>query len=212
MLNPEVFRQAIHAGGEQVRWLKAIPHTCYDPATNYDQQRGCEECSFGMVYEEEVLPSNVRALITNLKQKWMDAQMGLVKEGDLVCQTMPDEIWLSPLDRLVLVQREQIKWERLTKGVDQLSEPYPVSLAEVTDGTHYAIGTDCQLDAATAKVEWIDGGDAPETGAVYAVQYRFNPVFWYIYGDQTPPRPATLVAGGVTPQKGFLVQKHPGEA
>jgi len=211
MLNPEGFRQHIRRAGERVRWFKAYPHTCYDPATNYDHQRGCEDCEFGMYYQEHALRSAVRVLLTELKERFLHPEFGVVKMGDLVCQTMPDELRLGLLDKLVLQERSLLKRERLTKGVDTFSEPYPAELVSVTAGaTVYRVGTDCRL--GPTAVTWMAGGNAPATNALYAVEFLYHPVFWCILGDEKPPRPLPLCTGGLTPQRVYLVRKHPGEA
>jgi hypothetical protein len=209
-MNPEVFRQAIRAGGERVRLIKAMPCTCYNPQENYDEQRGCGRCQFGQLYEEQTLADDVRVLITAVKKRYVHPEFGFVKVGDLTCQNMPDEILLGPLDKLVLVGRQMLQRQQVQKGVDTLSWPYPCTLRAVRDrDVKYTVDTDCELDAPNKQIVWLEGGDAPGDGDTYTVEYLYNPVFWYLLGDESPPRPVPFNTT-FAPQKGYLVAKHPG--
>lgn len=210
MLNTAAYRQLMRSSGERVVWLKALPCDCYDPSTGYDQQRGCNTCSFGMVYREQPIGANVRVLIGQLRQNYEHPEFGLIQVGQLTVQTMPDEIRLGNLDRLVLLERRELARERVRRGDDLLDQDFPVQLEAVAGGeTVYRVNTDCALDAANRKIIWQSGG--PAEGSVYAVEYFYRPVYWFVAGEETPPRPVPGMHN-MTPQKGFLVRKHPGEA
>ncbi len=240
MLNPEVWRQAIRLSGEQVKWLKAMPCDCYDPASNYDHQRGCGHCLMGYLYREQTLPAGVQALVQQVKRSFLHPELGWVQEGQLQVTTMPEEIALGPLDRLVLLQREMEARERLVRGgtapdtegglytfagsyaaggapgalphaQDTVAHPYLVRIAEVSDSARvYVPRDDYNADPVAGTVVWLEGGQAPAPGAVYAVLYYYRPVYWFLSGEQTVPRPMPLT-GGRGPIRGYLYWKRPGE-
>lgn len=214
MLPLEALRQQIRLQGETVRWLRAMPCNCYNPRTNsYD--RSCTLCSFGQVYTEETLAAGVRVLVGQLQTSYEHPEFGIIKVGSLFVRTMPDEILLGNLDRLVLTRRRLLTRETLTRGEtdsDSLAQPYPVTLRRVTSGdTEYVVGTDCELDVDGAAVTWLEGQDGPAAGAIYACEYQYAPVYWYVGAEEQPPRPVPFLDKD-TPQKGFLVEKFPGEA
>ncbi len=212
MLNPEVYRQAIRVQGEQITWLKAMPCDCYDPGTNYDQQRGCTKCLFGYIYREQELTSGVKALVTQVRRSFLHPDLGWVLEGELICTTMPDEIALGPMDRVVLLQREMTARERIVKGTDSLTHGDLAGVVEVSDSSGiYEAGTDYTVNLATGKISWLPGAQAPAEGAIYAVEYQYHPVFWYLSGELTVPRPTPLTETRL-PQRGKLTYKGPGEA
>jgi len=209
MLNPEVFRQAIRAGGETIRWWRAVPCSCYNPEYNkFD--RSCTKCEFGHIYTEQTLAADVRALVSREKRKYPHTEEGLIKAGDLNIQVWPAEILLTPMDKVVLLQRPKPHSERVARGEDTLSRPYPSALVDVRDsGTEYTIGTDCTLDTTTRVITWTDGA-GPDDGDTYTVTYKYFPIYWFVFGDETPTRPIPGYGAEQTPQQGYLVEKHPG--
>lgn len=212
MLVPCVFKAALRRGGEQVRWWRAVPCSCYDPTHNsFDET--CTACEFGHLYVEQTLADDVRVLVTRERKKYSHPEAGLIKAGDLTIQCWPSEMLLTPMDKLVLLDRPSVVAERVRKGEDLLNRPYPSELVDVRDAvgayTFTGTGADCSLNTTTRKIVWA-AGEGPATAATYTVTYKYLPVYWFVYGDMTPTRPIPGYGSEMTPQQGYLVEKHPG--
>lgn len=205
MLNPCAYRQMISSQGETIRWFQARLSDQYNPATNYDPRTAP---ALGAEWVERLLSASVKALIFGVKSSFLHPEIGWVRTGDLQCMTMPDEIALGHLDRVVLTQREMIERERVVKGEDTLRHPYPESVVTIYDDDRTYLNA--TLDTATRVLTW-GAGVVPATGATYIVEYKYHPVFWYIGDEQTVPRPSGKDAARL-PQKGLLTYKRPGEA
>lgn len=190
-----------------MRLFRASPCTCYNSATN-DYDETCDLCEFGQVYTEETLDDEVRVLVTEVKRRYVHPDFGFVQVGDMKAQSMPDEILLGNLDKLVLTERYLQQRETVLRGDDELSQLYPYDLRSVRDAdTSYTAGVDCELDAAAGAITWNVAG--PTAGDNYTVEYFYHPSFWCLLSDETPPRPVPLNTT-MTPQKTYLVEKHPG--
>ena len=186
-------RVSIQRLGERVRWLQALPCDCRDPADpTYGDARACTRCEHGYVYREQVLPANVRVLLTRQRREFLHPEVGLVRVGDLTVTAMPDEIQISDFDKLVLIDRAAPKKELVTRGSgerDALAEEYPLAVAVVADGdTVFVEGTDYLFDEEAGEVVWLAGGSVPG-GRTYAVSYTFAPVYWYTGTMSAESRP-----------------------
>lgn len=219
MLNVEVYRQQMRMMGEPIRWFKGFPCSCYQPLTNsFDPT--CTRCRDGVEYIEQTLASTVRVLVANLKKRYEHPEFGLLEVGELTITTMPDEVLLAFKDRVVLMGRTAVAREAVTRladlpgGIEQsdpVLEGYPVALLSVVfEGHEYTIGTDCAL--VNNRISWLADGDAPNAGEHYAVEYQYRPHFVYLAMDETPPRPVPLMGSVLTPQRGFLLKRLPGDS
>lgn len=211
MLNPEFHRQVIHTQGESVRWLQALPTSSYDPKTNYEATgTPAATVENGYNYREPLAGTELRALIVTAWRNVNSPEQGWIRVGELTVTTMPDEIPLGDGDKLVLCGREETTKERLSKGTDSFAQPYPVSVQTVADDTRvYVLDTDYTVNLTTKKIVWIAGGHAPTTATPYAVSYSYNPVYWYVTGRQTNPRPTGLTDTRM-PLRGVLTLQMPG--
>lgn len=211
-MNPEAYRQHIRQLGERVRWLKASFCSCYNPGTGvYD--RSCSLCSNGRIYREVDLDAKVRVLVGTMRHRYAHPDFGIIEVGEARMTTMPDEIRMGTMDRFVLLDRTHVSRHRVTRGQDEvMEEPYPTALLSVSDSTTvYEVGTDVSLGDDGALVWAPDAG--PAAGTVVSVEYAYNPVYWYIMGEETPPRPLpNSIGNGFSPQSGFLLRRPPGES
>ncbi|MGD9497963.1 MAG: hypothetical protein AB7Y46_16790 [Armatimonadota bacterium] len=209
MLNPVACAHLIATHGERIRWFEALPCDCRDPGDpDFGDHRSCDKCQYGYVYREQPLTGDERAMVTQIRREILSADLGLLQVGDLVLTTMPDQIPVGNWDRIVLVQRTVPKKEVVRFGEDTLGEEFPVEVMAVTAGTTlYACDVDYRLDRATRRIVWQAGGSSPGQG-VYAVQYVYNPVFWYVGSALKTGRP---IPGRkmLMPQSGKLSLKHP---
>jgi hypothetical protein len=205
------FRLALRLHGEQVRWLKAMPCSHVNAALNYDEGGSCPDCEHGFRYREMTLPSGARALVQTVRRAQAHPDIGIFMQGSLQVTVMPDEIPLSQFDKLVLTEREQQARERVVRGAggsDALAHPYPARVVEVSDDeTVYQAGADYAFDDEKGVITWIEGGKAPQAGATYSCLYMYHPVYWFVTGEITVPRPAET--GGFLPLRGFLTEKYP---
>jgi hypothetical protein len=210
MLNVEAYRTQMRMMGEPVRCLKGFPCSCYNARTNsFDPD--CTRCLQGVEFVEQDVAA-YKVLIANLKKRYEHPEYGLLEVGELTICNMANELLLAFKDRIVLTGRRAVAREAVTRaasGPDTLIQDFPVSLMAVYfEGTSYTVGEDCTIEAG--KVVWLPDGQAPAAGSIYAVEYHYSPVYWYLAQDETPPRPVPLLEGVVTPQRGFLVSKLPG--
>jgi len=211
MLNIPVLRAHIREKGSRLRWFKALPCSCYNPANNtFD--RACTLCDFGRVYREQTLASKVRVLIGSLTRHYEHPEFGLIEAGQLTVTAMPDEVWLGDLDKVVLLDHRLLMRERVIRGTgntDTLAQPYPVSVRVVADDVMtYKAGTDYQFTGGAIK--WLAGGNAPSANDTYAVEYLYQGVFWFISRqEERVPRPIPY-SSDLTPQRGILVNHYPG--
>lgn len=200
------FRLALQLHGEPVRWFKAMPCSHRNAATNYDDP-GCD-CEHGLTYREINLGAQVRALVQSVKRAQAHPDIGIFMEGSLQVTVMPDEIALGQFDKLVLTAREQQAREHVVKGEDQLVRPFVSRVVEVSDSAQvYVPVTDYTVNLNTGKISWVPKGHAPAAGATYSCQYFYHPVYWFLTGEVTVPRPAE--EGGFLPLRGFLTEKYP---
>lgn len=212
-LNPEDFRFLIAVHGEEVDWYKAMPCTCYNPANNdyeADGSRACPYgCEFGHQYLLQTIPAGVKAFVAGVRREYIDPQLGLIQIGDANVITMPDEIPLAPPDKLVLKQRELMNRELLVKGGTESPVNRPVvrvTTVMAGAGTIYNEGVDWQL--TDDAIEWLDGGNSPDEGVNYSIEYVFRPTFWFLGIRNQAPRPS-FVSDALLPMRGVLTLKHP---
>ena len=219
MLNNEAFRQAIRIHGERVQLLRAMPCACYNPALNYDAQRGCDRCEHGYAYQAE---AEARGLVTQQKHSMVHPEYGLIGQSQLYLTTMPDEVNFGPFDKVVLLERTGLARERAVRGTDELPHATPVEVLQVAD-TEYAAPSPTYdegdaFDLVGATLQWaspvmVAGGALVGYGAArcegafvvrggfphvlwqigpsatYAVEYTYTATYWYTASDMRPPWP-----------------------
>jgi len=223
MLNSEALRQAIHVGGERIQLLRALPCSCYNPSANYDQQRGCERCEHGFVYQSNTVG---QGLVTQQKHVALHPEFGIISQAQLYLTTCADEVQFGPFDKVRLLDRTALARERAIRGADELPHAAPVAVLQVADTEYaelplYAEGTDFEL--VDNYLRWVSpllvarGGGPPFAAArypgiesargmippvawqigpseTYAVEYAYTATYWYAALDLRPPRP-TLGTG-----------------
>jgi hypothetical protein len=157
------------------------------------------------------------AYIYTPKRKWAvpDGQgaAGFIQEGDAMVTVMPDELPLKLPDRLVRLSTVLPHSEVIARGSDSsdsLTEPFAVAIDSITVGntTQYVAGVDYELGGAgtdSPTVHWI--GSGPAQGVNYAVQYRYNPVYFFNGGATVDPRSG--MNGTPLALSGALTLKHP---
>lgn len=209
MLNVQAFREQLRTMGETVRWFKALPS--YD-ATHI----ASTAATVGKRYVEQSLAATVRVLAREQKQEYMHPDFGLLHIGDLIVTCLADELLIGFEDEVVFPGRTDETREAVTRaasGNDALLERFAVALLSVSDATRtYVVGTastgDCYLTGGA--VAWrTAAAHKPSAGAVYTVQYSFNPVYWYTSGKVRAPRPIPMT-NDLTPQQVALTKKLAG--
>lgn len=204
MLSAGPFNAAMRWRGEQIAHYQARPCTCYDPATNYDEQQGCGECEHGHVY---VFQANIDALIHSVKKEHLHPDFGLLQVGDLLISSVETDFPIATWDKIVLLDRSLLEWDRLIKGSrDTITNITQIaSVVQVCQGElDYTEGTDWQF-VSPNTIDWIDGGDAPDDEGLYAALVRYHPTYWYVGASRTGGRPAV---GGNMPVQGRLVLRR----
>lgn len=210
MFNPALDTLNIAQLGERIAWWRASPCSCYDPATNYDGQAGCDLCEHGYIYRQQKADEQLRGIVEQVRREHIHPDFGVVQVGDLLLMTMPDEVPVSTWDKIVLLDREYEDWDRLVKGSrDSITNPgdYVGKVREVSDsGKVYGEGEDWEFTSPDT-ITWLDGGSAPSAGVVYAVLFVRRPTFWYVGGERTGARPSRLSKKFLR-QTGKLVKKR----
>ena len=173
---PELWRDRLERLGEQIRWLRRLPCPCTNPETR-EAERDCTRCGGSRYMHEERAITAYRALVTNQMPRELIGQLGQFQIGDVLCQTMPDEIPLSQFDVVIVPGRIEEDAALLVKGSSEALPAWPVvELIVVSDGaTEYEVGTDGELAADEKTISWI--GAEPDEGATYSVRYRYAPTY-----------------------------------
>jgi hypothetical protein len=209
MICLQAYREQMRTMGEVVRWFKALP--AYD-ATHI----ASTSATAGKRYVEQSLAATVRVLAREQQQEYMHPDFGLLRIGDMILTCLADELQIGFEDEIVLPGRTDEAREAVTRaasGNDALLERFTVALLSVSDAARtYVIGTasvgDCYL--SSGAVAWRTGAaHKPNTGAVYTVQYSFNPVYWHTSGKARAPRPIPMT-NDQTPQQVALTKKLAG--
>jgi len=204
-LDPEEFRELIHDEGETILWYRAAPNPANNPGTN-----DFDEAVDDTLYAAVNLSNSVKVLITQAQREYTDRDFGAVQKGDLFLTTMPDEVRIGTMDKVILSNRTWETKERHVKGTDDTLQFMPVvSVTEIRDEAHGIIATARYIvDLATGTITF-NGTPIPATEATYTVTYLYHPTFWYIGAAQSGNRPAPGF-GEALPQRGMLSWKRPG--
>lgn len=172
---PELWRDRLDRMGEQIRWIRRMACPCVTPATGRPA-RDCPKCSgTGWLWEEQDV-SAYRALITNQMPRQIFSSLGQFQLGDILCQTMPDEIPLAPRDAVILPSRWEEQSQTVERGDDTIRNWPVTELVSVQDlSTTYEVGVDCMVGADEKSISWITAG--PAMGEFYSVRYRYSPTY-----------------------------------
>ena len=210
MFNPAAFAINNKQLGEDIAWYRADPCSCYDPATNYDQQEGCTACESGYIYRRQFEDQNLRAIVTEVRREYMHADFGFLQVGDIILQTIAEELRPGMWGRIELLDREEEQVARCDFGVrDTLTNAGTVTqIISITDSTtEYVPYRDFEVDLQTNTVEWLPGGETPTK--VYVVRFRQHPRYFYVGSDVSGARP-TQLSSGLSPVIGKLVRERGG--
>ncbi|PIS43417.1 hypothetical protein COT23_01420 [Candidatus Kaiserbacteria bacterium CG08_land_8_20_14_0_20_50_21] len=204
-LQPEHFRRVIHRHGETVLWYRATPNPANNPGTN-----DFDEAADDTLYTTVSLSSSVKVLITQAQREYIDRDFGAVQKGDLFLTTMPDEVRIGAMDKVVLSNRTWETKERHVKGTSDTLQFTPVvSVTEIRDESHGVIETARYAVNLLTGAITFNGTPIPAMEATYTVTYLYRPTFWYIGAAQSGNRPAPGF-GEALPQRGMLSWKRPG--
>lgn len=199
-INAEKWRARIRKVGSPFRWWKAVP--VEDPRT----VTGAEEN--GRLYVEQTVDSAWRALLYQTEVDYEDKEFGLIAKGTAAIMVMPDEAFLSRLDRVCFTDRKQLSRgliKRDSSSTDSLIFKPVESVVSVRQGTTvYTPGTDYNLVGDT--ISWLVSGAHPATGDKYSVEYLYQPVYEFIGSDKAPMPDRN---GTMMPQRGALLLYHP---
>lgn len=172
---PESWRDRLDRHGETIRWLRRMRCPCVAPATK-SASRTCTKCGGkGFAYSEQTV-SQFRALLTEQVPRKVFTNLGQFQLGDLVCQTMPDEIPIGEHDIVIAITRLEEGDTVLVRGTNDTLPAHPVTeLVAVEDiAANYTPEVDCTL-ANSQVVTWLTAG--PATGTNYSVRYRYQPTY-----------------------------------
>lgn len=218
-------KQVMASLGEPLRWWRNVGRCpCYNNISGtFDP--GHSLCGgTGIVAEEVVLTSNYSTgtylcLISSASAGKEYEETGQLMEGDLVCSTYPDEIPLSPGDRVLLPTRDTVYSEVITRGngpSDSLNQQFATSIERIMDvngpitsgwslvnGPTFTsqIAYDSNIAFGTSfnglsAVLW-NASTGPAVGANYTVRYRYNPR--YIVQSEMIKMRGKDTAGGLSP-------------
>lgn len=198
----------------------ACPY-CTNPAINLDRQDDCPYCHQGFLYREQVLAPGVKAKITRKTRRYVQADGEYVAAAEITIATMPDEIYLGHLDRVMLLEREEQSRLILLRGGDGYTPPEGivpdhvpylplVRVTRVWNGAQvFTPVTDYGVDLSTGEIVWSASGAHPDPGDSYAAEYFYHPVYRFMGDDQKLPRATGMPGDGDTPLRGRLVWERP---
>lgn len=206
VLNPEEFRALIAMHGMRVRYYRAFPCPCRNPATG-DFARDCAllqagECNGAIAYREQTLPGAARVYFDRAKKTVDDSELGLITVGDMMAYAMPDEVPLERGDRLVVLdwflETREVR-QRGDSDRDALIQKFPFAIDNISwlDGADWvdgASGTDASLvkdGNGNGVVVWSSAGNAPPEGQNYTIIYRYRPTV-FVGGASFMPSRASV--------------------
>lgn len=193
-MQTERFRAFHRSRGETYRWFKAFK------VENPRAVAGAERD--GNIYEEQYVNPAWKALVHQTDRDFEDAEFGFITKGTAAVSVMPDETRLARGDRLIFPERTEMSRALVVRGEGSTDDLVfnPVASIEAVrqDTTVFVAGTDYQKNGNA--IEWL-GGDAPQAGEKYMVEYLFNPTYIYI-GRDSMPRQGN---NGLMPQRGAML-------
>src|SRR3990167_8045773 len=159
-LRPERFRAVLHRHGEAFLWYRSTPNPANNPTVNAFDGSVDEN-----IYALQSLDDGVKVLVTSANQESQSPDFGLVRKGDMFLTSMPDELRIGTMDKVVLPDREWETKERHVKGTDDsLSFTPVVRIVEVRDAASGVIpATNYSVDTTTGVITF-SGSPIPGTG------------------------------------------------
>ncbi|HEX9998367.1 MAG TPA: hypothetical protein VGB45_14610, partial [Abditibacterium sp.] len=184
----EDYRTQFHEHGERVRhWM------AYNGAPDGAMGPNGETANrHGILYVENVLPEEVRVLITETQREVYDVDFGLLSKGRASIACLPDELEPARNDRFVLLDKLFVGRLAIAcsgESSDSLGRSFVREiLSVIADGEVLSV-SDYQLTEAedgTSEITW--GATIPQTALI---NFRHNPAFIYLdVSDRNPPRGA----------------------
>ncbi len=222
ILNVEDFRALIQIHGFSVRYYRAIPCPCRNPAVG-DFSRNCPimaagDCNGQTAYREQTLAAGAKVYFDRAKKPVDDSQLGMITVGDIMAYSMPDWVPLEQFDRLVILDYAFECRETLRRGdtaSEAVTQRFPFVLDSISwlDGSTWVDGGVVTSDSVTAdatiqtdeatgigSVTWRNGGSSPAPGTNYSVIYRYRPTMYVSGISFMPSRPSVVAANnGASP-------------
>lgn len=193
----EDFRAQLHSPmGKRVRWWKAYQVPPGTPGMN--QQ--------GRLYVEQELDDSVRVLFHQTTRDIVSTEFGIFPKGSSAVSNDVRSLEFARMDRILVTDVSWLARQYVKRGdtdTDVLVQPHVASITTVlVDGS--AVDND-EYEAAETGIVW-DAGMGPEAGTIYAVEYRYHPLFEYLLQDDSFMQAGA--DGVMLPQRG-LVQLVP---
>lgn len=207
--------------GKPVRWWKAFPCECVDPATGLRDEvcRASPPCNAdGRRYEEQELPvgidgGSLKVLVSETKQEITAEGFGLLQAGSTVISLFRDLMPAARLDRVALLDRFETHREVLVRGAldetDALTYPayanYLSCRQNRMGGGVDEFNSDHFGVALSGRVRWF-GPIQPAHGSRYTIEYLHFPMYYVARclanrgdGSDALPLPSDWVLSGQPP-------------
>lgn len=177
--------------GKPVRWWKAYEAPPGTPGVNAQ----------GRLYIEQELADDVRVLFHQTTRDIVTSEFGVFPKGTSAVSNIPSDIEFARMDRILVTDVTWLARQLVKRGAgetDLLVQPHVESIAAVlVNGA--AVDAD-SYEATETGIKWL--ADEVEVGSVYAVEYRYHPLFEYLMQSES-----LMQAGGdgaMLPQRGIV--------
>ena len=199
-LTAEDYRRQFRLEGEPIMWWKAFAANAGVLGPNGEvPDKG------GRIYVQQTLDPVVRVMITRTTRELMDEEFGVLPKGSTAIACLPDEILLSPKDRVLLVNRRYAGRTMIVASGDA-TDPLPfqniASITSVLGASGLVSASNYAVSAAGTGITW---SGTPPTGNV-SVELLYQPLYIYLdLYDQNPPVGHDAL---FLPQRGVLTKER----
>jgi hypothetical protein len=174
--NIEEFNRIITLKGLQLQWEKASKCPCMKIGGTGQPDFNCPLCTGkGWVWFD---PLFIQGIVTAVNQNFRYDHPGELSSGTCNITTMPANK-LGYYDRLSQIDSLMRHSELIKKGDHNGKDKIrfqPMEVLYCRDlNKIYVQGEDFKFDKMSFQIEWIPGGNQPNTGVTYTIDYMTHP-------------------------------------